>query len=147
MAAATRGSIASSSEAHRSESASSIARRSTERLNAAMSATQLVDLEDAVGRFVQLLEPCFGRRQKRRCGAQLGNSLLEERERRVEVELLRLEPRRDLLEARHARFEAHAVPPTERSAGGGSTGTTCRTVTPAMPSRSTRSSSAPGSSA
>src|SRR4029450_12135373 len=64
IASATRGSTPSSSVAQNSASVSSIARRSTERLRPPMSGTQIVDPENSVGGFVQLLETRLGLREE-----------------------------------------------------------------------------------
>src|ERR1043165_2816489 len=135
MASATRGSMPPPSVAQDSASVSSMARRSTARLSAAISGTQVVDPEYSVGSFVQLLEARFRLRQKRRCGSELGNAFLEQGKRRVELELLFLEARGDRFQALHAGFEAHGAAPS--IVAGVSLGTTWLTVAAATPSRIT----------
>src|SRR4029450_3027983 len=107
------GSMPPSSVVQNSASVSSIARRSTARLRAPISDTQTVDSKHSVGGLIQLLQARLGLREKRRRCAELSNAFLEERERRVELELLVLEASRDRRGALHARFETHRVPPSD----------------------------------
>src|SRR6185295_6390118 len=101
----------SSSVAQNSASVSSIARRSTARLSAPISATEVVDPENSVGGLVQLLEARFRLCEERRRCSQLGDPLLEQRERGVELQLFVLETRGNRLQAFHARLEAHGAAP------------------------------------
>src|SRR5262245_28552396 len=100
-----------SSVAPNSASVSSIARRSTARLNAAMSVTQIVDAKHPVSGFGELLESRLRLRQECGRSSELRNALLEQRERCVEVQLVVLQARRDRLQALHAGFEGHDSAP------------------------------------
>src|SRR5215211_2392205 len=136
-----------SSVAQKSARTSSIALRSTARLNATRSGTKVGNLEDSVRRLGQLLQSCLGLREIGGGRTKLGDALLEQRERGVEVELLIFEAQRDRLEARHTLFEAHEGSPDSGDSVTDAGDAAPSIVAVAAPSRKTSSTSSPARSA
>src|SRR3990172_5171979 len=99
------GADSSSVSSVRSRARSVASRASARNVPTAESAAKGVNPDLATGRFTQLRQPDFGRREPAARLLEPRNALLEQRERAVQIELLGFERSDDGLEALEVRLE------------------------------------------
>src|ERR1700738_3737184 len=110
MASRTEAAMPSSSRAQSAVSDAPIARRSRAKSTATSLVIERLDTERAVGQLRELLHLRLGLAERAGGVAQAGDPFLEQGERAGELQLLVLQLRHDLLEARDPALDGHAVP-------------------------------------